>query len=84
MSHHSSNADPEIDAALLRKLTDVNERLGPTGNFPRGHLTPTDEGGLMCIVPLEFERLLPRPEPEWLRPAIAAAFESGWRPYGVD
>lgn len=50
MSNHSSRPDPEMSDQISKLLSDklVSERdrdsMGPTGRFPRGRLTPTDEG----------------------------------------
>lgn len=45
MSHHSSQHDPSL-TEQLRKMYDApaQEPLGPTRQFPRGKLMPSDEG----------------------------------------
>lgn len=51
MSHHSPEADKQLTDALNEKLEKLLEnRLGKTGEHPRGRLTPTDEGGIRIAV----------------------------------
>ena len=51
MSNHSPDHDPEMTDRLNEMLKKVAEpRLGPTGNFPRGRLTPCDEGEIRIAV----------------------------------
>lgn len=51
MSHHSPEADKQLTDALSEKLDRLlSERLGKTGEHPRGRLTPTDEGGIRIAV----------------------------------
>ena len=40
MAHHSSNMDPRF----FEKLFTAKPELGPTGQFPEGKLTDSDEG----------------------------------------
>ena len=54
MSNHSSDPnDPvyrDLHAKLSAALEDRDTKLGPTGEYPRGRLTPTDEGGITFAV----------------------------------
>lgn len=43
MAHHSS----EMSDAMRRQMEEFFPRLGATGKFPQGHLSPEDEGELM-------------------------------------
>lgn len=57
MSHHSSDNDPIMKSfleanpeAINRLAKEMREQLGPTGQFPHGHLTEHDEGELAFAV----------------------------------
>lgn len=51
MSHHSPEVDKQLTDALNEKFEKLlDERLGKTGDHPRGRLTPTDEGGIKFAV----------------------------------
>ena len=50
MSNHSRESDMKFDNAFHRMLECAGDRLGKTGEHPRGLLTPTDEGGIRFAV----------------------------------
>jgi hypothetical protein len=55
MSHHSSNENDDemyasIRAALAKQMDEAKEAIGPTGRFPLGKLTRSDEGGIKMAV----------------------------------
>lgn len=52
MSNHSSDSDPAMVDYLNEQLRKALEphRPGATGDFPRGRLTPQDEGGIRFAV----------------------------------
>ncbi|HKP08335.1 MAG TPA: hypothetical protein VJU58_13865 [Microbacterium sp.] len=61
MSNHSPEHDAEMTRLIneqIKKLIDETksgritaaEKLGPTGRFPRGRITPADEGELRIAV----------------------------------
>ena len=58
MSHHAES-DSEFPPEAKRKVTETIDRLarvlgaGPTGEFPRGKLHRTDEGGIAIAVTVE-------------------------------
>jgi len=61
MSNHSPEHDPEMSEHFkkmfsqgrndyLKKLEELNEKLGATGNFPHGKLTEKDEGEIRFAI----------------------------------
>lgn len=50
MSNHSSDGNDEIHRKFKEMFANAGEKLGPTGDFPRGRLSPTDEGGIKFAV----------------------------------
>lgn len=55
MAHHGS--DP-FEGATLKDMQDLAEKLGATGGFPDGKLTPTDEGELRFAVCVKDGRVV--------------------------
>jgi hypothetical protein len=50
MSNHSSDPTDPPDPAMRELFDKMKQALGPTGEHPRGMLTPTDEGGIRFAV----------------------------------
>lgn len=50
MSHHDGIHDQEMMDRISKAFAD---KLGPTGQFPQGKLTPHDEGEIRIAVGIE-------------------------------
>jgi hypothetical protein len=51
MSHHSRDRDIDIEYDnAFRRMLEPADKLGKTGEHPRGRLTPTDEGAIRIAV----------------------------------
>lgn len=56
MSHHSD--DNNASADLREKFAQMAEKLGPTGDFPRGRVHPSDQGGFRLAVASKGDTVL--------------------------
>lgn len=50
MNNNSHHGDHPAIEQLRKEIECVGERPGPTGRFPRGQITPQDEGELRLAV----------------------------------
>lgn len=51
MSNHSGESDPALQEHFAKLMESVlSTPLGPTGRFPRGKITPADEGEIRIAI----------------------------------